>query len=223
MISIIKEKVAMLTPKFEYPRFYIKEVGGMFTIIHRLTHTYVSVAHSEKEIVAEIKRLNSMDEKEFWTWFISEKSPKLPAAKNARQTSKDPAFDNEESWFHGAWHVFTDKFYSKYPKLLVEETELPMALIGEIRREVYKAERERTLKEEEIRRENERLYQEEVKEQARLEREKRNKVEMVPVGKIGSRRGIEKLAEKTRKAVKKLKVKNRRVSVELVDSSDPFA
>jgi len=203
----------MRAPKFLYPKFYIKAVGGQYSITHRLTHCYIETVNTEEELVERMKYWVGLDDKELWRYMVKQCYQPIPREKSLifyQQNKKD-----EEEWFIGAWSVYTDLFYTKHPELFVEEKEFPMEAIREFQREEYERMRLEDEKMKREREEAERRYKEE-------ERKAKKKVEEVQEGKIGSVRGIEKLKRKVKKKIKKLKVKARK-QVVIVDSDDLFA
>ena len=205
------------TPKFMYPKFYIKAVGGQYTIVHRLTHCYIETVNTEEELVERMEFWTSLDDKDIWEFMIKKRYQRIPKERSFI-LYKDERKEDEE-WFVSAWSLYTDLFYTKHPELFIEQKEFPMEAINEFRREEYKRQQ---LEDERAKREREeverRFKEEEKKEKAK------KKVEEVQEGKIGSVRGIEKLKRKVKKKIKKLKVKAKsRKQVVIVDSDDLFA
>lgn len=204
-------------PKFLYPKFYIKAVGGQYSIIHRLTHCYIETAKSEDELVERVKYWVGLEDKELWRYMVKECYQPIPREKSLifyQQNKKD-----EEEWFISAWSVYTDKFYDKHPELFVEEKEFPIEAIREFQREEYKRQREEDERAKREREEAERRY----KDEERKAKEKK-KVEEVQEGKIGSISAIEKLKRKARKNIKKVKAKANSIKqIVIIDSDDLFA
>lgn len=209
--------MAVTVPKFMFPRFYIKAVAGSFTLQNRLTHTYMGTFETEKEITAEIKRYNEMTDYEFWEEMLTTRQVRIP---KSHSNMKDTEKDSMEDWFLSAWSMYTDDFYRRNPKLLVEVEEIPYELVNDIKRRISIEETARMKAEDLEKREAERIYQEEQKEmQKRLARPE--KVE-VPEGKIGSAVGMEKLQRKKKK-LKKKKVMSGERAIVFVDSDDLFS
>lgn len=210
----------MHKPKFEYPRFYFCKTDGNYTIVHRLSHCYVANANSEEEVISIIKELNSKDKKELWTWLLYDRKIRIP---NLGATVKDKDREERESWFLGAWSVYTDLFYTQNPELLVIEQVLPDDTIREIRKDRYlveKAEAEKVREQQEKQRKQ--LAEEE--RQARLALKEKDKVEINEDGKLGSRVSLDRLKKKAKKGTKKLVLKTKSEHVfEAPDSLDPFA
>lgn len=209
----------MRAPKFLYPKFYIKAVGGQYSITHRLTHCYIETVKSEDELVERVKYLVGLDDKELWRYMVKERYIPIPREKSLifyQQNKKD-----EEEWFISAWSVYTDEFYDKYPELFVEEKEFPMEAIREFRREEYERQKEEDERAKREREEAERRYKEE---ERKAKENARKKVEEVQEGKIGSIIAIEKLKRKARKNIKKVKAKaDSRKQIVILDSDDLFA
>lgn len=206
-------------PKFLYPKFYIKAVGGQYSITHRLTHCYIETVNTEEELVERMKYLVELDDKELWRYMVKERYQSIPIEKNLifyQQNKKD-----DEEWFINAWSVYTDLFYTKHSELYVEEKEFPMEAIREFQREEYKR---RQLEDEKAKREREEAERR-YKEEERKEKEKtKKKAEEVQEGKIGSISAIEKLKRKARKNIKKIKAKANSIKqVVILDSDDLFA
>lgn len=209
--------MAITVPKFMYPRFYIKSAGGNFSLHHRLTHGYMATYTTEAEVIAELKRLNNLTEYEFWEELLG-KQIKIP-----KQHGNDSinGRDNDEEWFLSAWSFYTDTFYSKNKKLLVEVDEIPYEIISDIRKKMYAAEVAKSKAEEQAKREAEKIYQAELKAAER----KRiiPKVTEVPEGKLGNAVGLDKLAYKKKKLIKKKKTDSGSKKVMFNDSDDLFA
>jgi hypothetical protein len=204
-------------PKFEYPRFYICHTTGSYTINHRLTHSYVASVRTEEELVKRIAELNAMSDKDLWLYLMS-KYVRIP---KPNVSMKDDYYDDREKWFTGAWSVYTDLFYTKNPKLLVEEKQIPYEVINQIRREEYARDKEATERQRKEQEESERRYKEE--ERLRKEKEKK-KAEPDDNGKLGSRGSLERLKKNAKKGLKKLKIKTKSNKViDIIDSDDPFA
>jgi hypothetical protein len=207
-------------PKFMYPKFYIKAVGGQFSIEHRLTHTYIESVDTEKELVERIKHYVSMGEKDFWEYLIYDRYARIPKPNESVLSTTKKEKDSYEEWFVSAWSIYTDLFYTKNPKLLVEETKLPYDVITQIRREKAIQDKEETKKREQELREAEERFKEEQKVESS---KKKEKVETVD-GKLGSSVSLDRLKRKKRKGIKKLKVKTKsKKTINIVDSDDPFA
>ena len=200
-----------------YPKFYIKAVGGQYSITHRLTHCYIETVNTEEELVERMKYWVGLDDKELWRYMVKQCYQPIPREKSLifyQQNKKD-----EEEWFITAWSLYTDSFYTKYPELYVEEKEFPMEAIREFQREEYER---RQLEDEKAKREREEAERRYKEEERKAKENAKKKVEEVQEGKIGSVRAIEKLKRKVKKKIKKLKVKARK-QVVIVDSDDLFA
>ena len=210
----------MRAPKFLYPKFYIKAVGGQYSITHRLTHCYIETVKSEEELVERMKYWVGLDDKELWRYMVKECYQPIPREKSLifyQQNKKD----EEEEWFISAWSVYTDLFYTKHPELFVEEKEFPIDAIREFRREEYERKQEEDERAKREREEAERRYKEE---ERKVKENAKKKVEEVQEGKIGSISAIEKLKRKARKNIKKVKAKANSVKqIVILDSDDLFA
>lgn len=203
-------------PKNMYPRFYIKAVAGSYTLMHRLTHSYLGSYTTEEELAKEIKDWNSLtDAKELWEVLLDEGVRVTGSNSYSNVSSKD---DNED-WFITAWSAYTDKFYNEHPELLVTEENLPYEIINEIRRERFIEQDKISKQMEAEKREAEKAYQLSVRENSR-----KTQREEVPEGKIGNRLSIEKARNKAKKHRKKLEIKTKSNKViKIVDSDDLFA
>ena len=201
-----------------YPKFYIKAVGGQYSITHRLTHCYIETVNTEEELVERMKYWVGLDDKELWRYMVKERYIPIPREKSLifyQQNKKD-----EEEWFISAWSVYTDLFYTKHPELFVEEKEFPIGAIREFQREEYKR---RQLEDEKAKREKEESERR-FKEEERKAKENAKEKAEVKEGKIGSVRAIEKLKRKARKNIKKVKAKANSIKqVVILDSDDLFA
>ena len=203
--------------KHLYPRFYIKSVAGRFSLMHRLTHNFIGAFDTVEEIVEDIKDWNRLEGKEYWEVLLD-----IPTffmqSRNAYESTTNKK-DDSEDWFTGAWSVFTDKFYEDHPELLIVEEEIPYELVNEIRRERF-LEQDKISKElEKEKRELEKYYQDEVKQQALNSKKK----EEVPDGKIGNRLAMDKLKNKKKRAKKKVTIttKGNKV-ITIADSTSLF-
>ena len=154
------------TPKFMYPKFYIKAVGGQYTIVHRLTHCYIETVNTEEELVERMEFWTSLDDKDIWEFMIKKRYQRIPKERSFI-LYKDERKEDEE-WFVSAWSLYTDLFYTKHPELFIEQKEFPMEAINEFRREEYKRQQ---LEDERAKREREeverRFKEEEKKEKAK--------------------------------------------------------
>ena len=210
----------MRAPKFLYPKFYIKAVGGQYSITHRLTHCYIETVKSEEELVERMKYWVGLDDKELWRYMVKECYQPIPREKSLifyQQNKKD----EEEEWFISAWSVYTDLFYTKHSELFVEEKEFPIDAIREFRREEYERKQEEDERAKREREEAERRYKEE---ERKVKENAKKKVEEVQEGKIGSISAIEKLKRKARRNIKKVKAKANSVKqIVILDSDDLFA
>lgn len=208
----------MHKPKFEYPRFYICKTDGSYTIIHRLSHCFVENAPTESRVIEIIKFLNSLDKKELWEWLMYDRKIRIP---NLNATTKDKDREERESWFYGAWSVYTDLFYTQNPDLLVNEQVLPDDLIKEIRKERYLEEKADAEKVREQQEQQRKQYAEEEK-RVRLQQKEKDKPQINEDGKLGSEVSLERLKKK--KKAKKLVIKTKSEKVfEIHDTDDPFA
>jgi hypothetical protein len=206
-----------------YPRFYIKNVGGEYTITHRLSHSFIISVDNEKDLVIEMKELCKMSDEEFWRYMIYDKKIRIPNNK-ASVISKDTKDnEHEEEWFRNAWSIYTDLFYTRNPKLLVVEETFPQAIINKIRREHYELEKVAEQKRKDEIAEAERL----AKLDEHVERKtlkKKTVVKEVPEGKLGSVGALEKMQKRKKKLLKKVKIKTKSNMVfDILDSDDPFA
>lgn len=118
------------TPFVHYPKFYIKAVGGAFSIEHRLTHSFISSVDTEEELVEELGRLMEMPEEELWHFLLFKRHVYVNSRNGFSKQNVDA-----EDWYKGAWIYYTSRFYEKHPELLEEVTDLPYDLINQIRRE----------------------------------------------------------------------------------------
>lgn len=207
----------MRKPKYLYPKFYIKAVGGHYSITHHLTHCHIETAKTEERLFERMKYWVSIDDKELWRYMVKERYQPIPREKNLafyQQNKKD-----EEDWFISAWSVYTDEFYDKYPELFVEEKEFPMEAIREFMRDEYERQKEEDERAKREREEAERRFKEEMRKAKEKEKEK---AEEVKEGKLGSISALEKMKRKARKNIKKIKVKAKKQIV-IIDSNDLFA
>lgn len=197
--------------KYPFPRFYIKAVGGDFSLHHRLTHLYLGSVKTEKELVAEIKVWNRMTEEEIWTEVLETPSVRIPSTMNMN----DKSYTYDEEWFAGAWSSYTDKFYDKYPKLLVQTENIPFDYINSFRRQKAEAQHAKHREEEKVKREREKEYNDSLK----VVKEKPKDI----TGKIGSIQGLEKMKNQKKKLKRKVSVDTGKHKVDLMISDDPFA
>lgn len=139
-MAILKRKKSASMDKYEkrfgailipFPRFYIKAVGGQFSIEHRLTHTYLESVDTEAELVEAIKKWNGMSEKELYTYLLVKRYARFPQQNKV----SNKQFEHEEEWYIGAWSVYTGRFYSTYPELLEEVESIDYNLLNTIKRE----------------------------------------------------------------------------------------
>lgn len=204
----------LTTPKYMFPRFYIKAVGGKFTLMHRLTHSFLGSFETEKELAKDIKDWNTLDEREFWEVLLD--NPLVRVTSRNAYDNPSEFSKNEEEWYHTAWCGYTGRFYDKYPKLLIEEPELPYSLINEIRQIKFKEQDEVAKAMEEEKREAEKKYLEQVKVEKVQAKQKPEEI----VGKIGNRLGIDKLRNKQKKAKKKVTIKTKSNKVIIINDSE---
>lgn len=204
-------------PKFNFPRFYIKSVGGAFTIEHRLTHTYIGSVHSEDELKLELKVLNKLGTEEMYRMLI-ENHGRFPKARTSEV--KDHHEDEREKWFTSAWSAYTDKFYTENPKLLVIEEELDWSIISKIRTEENERSKAESQRSHNERIEAEKAYKDDIQE-AKLQAKVKEEIE---IGKLGSAVSLERQRKVENKGKKKLKVKAKAGKMAVfVDSDDLFA
>jgi hypothetical protein len=206
--------------KFMYPRVYFKKTGESSVIEHRLTHCYLGSADTEEELAEKVKEFNDMTVKEFYG-LLMKMHAKIPTESERFRINGKMEKDDEEDWYVNAWSVYTDLFYTRYPKLYLEEDKIAHSVVKTIRTEAYlesKTEREEA---ERIRKEDEQRYWQEQKEEKERLKEA-GKPKEVLVGKIGSITGMEKLKKKMKKVVGKNKTSNKRASINFIDSDDPF-
>lgn len=116
-----------------FPRFYIVGVGGKYSLLHRNTHWYMGCYDTEEEVYDEIEFLNELSLEELYEELIRLHAI-FPPRGYLGGTVK--FFEENESWFYGAWSVGTISFYEKYPELLHEEDggEIPYSVLDKIRR-----------------------------------------------------------------------------------------
>ena len=112
-----------------FPKFYIKAVGGSFTIMHRLTHSFIECVSTVDELKTALKRLNVLSEKELWEFLLYTRS-----ATVVKPQDFSKRFSYEEDWYTGAWGIYTTQFFRANKKLLVEVEEVPYELVNNIRR-----------------------------------------------------------------------------------------
>lgn len=212
--------MAMTIPKYMHPRFYMKKAGESFSLHHRLTHAFIGNFSSEQELKDELEWYNEMTEQEFWEDLLEKRQVRIP-----KQHGTDYNFvgkDSEEEWFLSAWSFYTDDFYNRFPKLLVEVDTIPYDLIAEIRRSKYAKELAESRKAELDKREAEKVWQ---AEQKAIEKARHSDRIIKPKeGKIGSKVGMEEAKRKVKRIVKKAKVTTPSNKViTLMDSDDLFA
>jgi hypothetical protein len=211
----------MTKPKYMFPRFYFKKVGGNISIEHRLTHHMIGSVNTEEELKAELKRLNKMSEEDLWRHLIYERRLRVPNQKQSLLAKKSHANDENEEWFLNAWSIYTDLFYMQNPKLLVVEEHLPSAIINKIRKEQYEEEKAADEKRRKEIEDAERLSKLDEK-SAKKEVMKKKKEEPEATGKFGNPASLERL--KVKKKVKKLRIKTKANKViDFIDDDDPFA
>lgn len=201
----------------EFPLFYIKAVGGKFSIEHRLTHTIVSTVEDEKELLEEMERLVEMPEEELWRFLLYTRSAKIVLQKDFEKY-----FDHEEQWYFGAWGMFTAQFYEEHPELYKVVDKLPIETINKIRKEkldeanaIYKKHRQE-------------VEEQEAQLKTSESSEKKPKKDLVVPAdntvRLGDREKAEKVAKKKkakRKVIIKKKKKNEVVSLPEIDDN-PF-
>jgi hypothetical protein len=207
-------------PKFEYPMFYIKHVGGQFSIEHRLSHTFIESVKEEKQLAERIKYWVEMDERKFWEYLLDKRFVRVPKRQEGFRMSKDKSENaDNEKWYNDAWSIYTDLFYTRNPKLYVEVTDYPYEVINAIRRDRFTEDK---LEEERKRYEREEAEERFKEEQKQLK--KKDKVVLDESGKLGSTNSLMRLKKKAKKGIKKLKIKTKSEKVfEIEDSLDPFA
>lgn len=198
------------------PLVYIRAVAGNFDVLHRLTHAYLGTFDNEKDLKARVGELVAMSERDFWEMLILKNRVRVPGGKF---TEKDLFMKEEEEWYRGAWRGYTEKFYKKYPKLYVEAAEFPLDIIKKIRIEESQKDRQAWEEIEKDRKAREARIQEDLKKDRQYS--KKDEVKPVPVGKLGSVRGLEKAKAKVK--IKKTVVPAGKMALEFLDSDDLFA
>lgn len=146
-----------------FPRYYIKAVGGHFSLEHRLTHTYITSVKTEEELVELVREWNSKTDEELWQYLIKKRAVFIPK-QNEVLTNR---YAHEEDWYTGAWGVYTTKFYEAHPELMVEVKSIDYNVISSIRQKEF----EKSRAEEQAKRE-----ERERAEKAIIEEEKQKKV-----------------------------------------------
>jgi hypothetical protein len=210
-----------MQPKIMYPMFYIKHVGGKFSVEHRLTHTYITTVSSEKDLKKIIKHYIEMPPELFWQEMMDKRAVRIPEKKRGFFSTHVDDNSDYEKWFKEAWSQYTDKFYKKYPSLLVEQTELPYDIINGIKRERYAKDREEEMNRRKEIEEAEEQFKEDER-QRKLEEKKKQEEEKV--GRIGSETSLKKMKKEKRRGAKKLKIKGKAgKNINIMDSDDPFA
>lgn len=198
------------------PLVYIRAVAGNFDVLHRLTHAYLGTYDNEKDLKARVRELVTMKPEDFWRMLIIKNRVRVPGGKF---TEKDLFMKEEEEWYKGAWRGYTEKFYKKNPALLFEEDEFPLDIIKKIRVEEAQKDRLSWEKIEADRKAREARIQEDLKKDRQYS--KKDEIKPVPVGKLGSVRGLEKAKAKVK--IKKTVVPAGKMVVEFLDSDDLFA
>ena len=135
MAKLKKKKVELqgeFTEKgiIAFPRFYIKAVGGAFSLEHRLTHTFMASYATEEELVEGLKEFGGMGEYELYKWLITNRYAHIP---NKNYTSRFE--DSAEDWYLNAWGVYTTRFYKEHPELFSEVKDIPRDIVTQVRME----------------------------------------------------------------------------------------
>lgn len=190
-----------------FPKFYIKYVGGRYSVEHRLTHSWLSTVDTEKELKQEIRRLNEIPEQELWEFLLYKRSASVVPERDF-----ESRFQHEEDWYFSAWGIFTTRFYESNPKLLMEVDSIPYDLVNAIKRE------RRETANEEYKRRREEIAREEVN-RKRREKAEKDRVELGDMEKLKKIR-IKKKAKKTVKFKKRRSGDNFKTPVVSVNPFD---
>ena len=122
---------------FNNPRFYIKSVGGEFSLYHRFTHSFIE-SHKEVEDLAEsLAEWNEVSQEDLWDYLFEQMRATL-----VKPMDYDKRFGDEERNFNGAWLMYTEVFYSERPHLYVDEPELPYGVASSVKMTRSKREHE---------------------------------------------------------------------------------
>lgn len=197
---------------YPFPKFYIKAVGGQYSLVHRLTHSYMESVETEEDLIEAVIGYSELEEQELWEHLIDKNRISIP-------TSKVSGLDKEshaDEMLRTAWYQYTNTFYEENEDLYIEDKVLPIDLLNKIRRERYESSRQASLIREEERREAEATYNESIKSAKKV------KVEPESKGKLGSEQSLNRMKKKGKKVLK-LKIKKGKNIIEVIDSADPFA
>lgn len=113
-----------------FPRFYIKSVGGQYSLHHRLTHSYIGSFPCEETLKAAVKTFSALTVEQEWEWLMSSRGFSMTAVSGNVVGKK---FEHEEDWYFGAWGGYTTRFYEGNPTLFEEVKELPRGVISSIK------------------------------------------------------------------------------------------
>lgn len=189
----------------EFPKFYIKAVGGKFSLEHRLTHTTVSSVDTEEELYEELERWNEMPDEELWKFLLYRNYARIVQPKDF-----DTVFKEQEDWYFKAWGIYTSRFYENNPELLVTVNELPMELLNRMRKEKNDEEQARYRQNRLDIEEREKELQSRTKEERKEKKSGRDKiVEEDDNVTIGDTKKLEKVIRR-KKAKKKIKIRKKK-------------
>lgn len=113
-----------------FPKFYIKAVGGTFSVEHRLTHTTMGSVKEEKDLYDEMEMWVEMPEEDLWRFLLEERSARIVPQKDF-----DMVFEQQEKMYFGAWGVYTSKFFLENQELYEEVLSNPVDLLNKMRKE----------------------------------------------------------------------------------------
>lgn len=200
---VTKKTEAVESPTFDFPRFYIKSVGGNYTIMHSLTHTYIEAVDTEEALKEKLAHWLEMSPEDFWDFMFDERYVK-PSKQIGNMRGDTNGESEQDKWYAQAWKYYTILFYKENPELYEREEELDYRFI----QQRLAARAVRVNKEyEETRKEREaavKRYKEETENSRKPEAE----------GKV--------LKVKKKGKAKKRKVVAKK-AVSFLDSNDPFA
>lgn len=105
--------------------FYIKEVGGTYSLYHRL-HFFIDTFKTEEKLVAYLERWLTLSPEELWRK-LSKEYRVLFNYESMDHFEKDKS--DAEHWMLHAWNVGTVTFYEKYPHLIIPFSESQIKLL----------------------------------------------------------------------------------------------
>lgn len=156
--------------------FYVKCVGGGYSLCHRPTHFLIGCYDDPQTVMKKMRKLAKMNRKKFWKWII-----KKGAKVVTNPTENHLVYNKQEKdeWAEKAWMQGTVALFEQFGITPYTE-EIPVDLIREVKAEIQ-AEKDKKWRED-MRKEKEmrEKAKQEILEASRKEREKKTKCIKAP-------------------------------------------